>query len=250
MQKLIAGNWKMNYGGADAVPLATALKSKIVDPKCGVCVCPPFTAIAAVARVLLGTGIAVGGQNVAWEDKGAFTGEISAPMLHEWGATYAIVGHSERRTYFCEDAVTTGKRALNALKHGIMPILCVGETLEERRAGAIENALKAQLEGAFAHIDAGGEQSLVVAYEPIWAIGTGVPATVENALSAVGFIRAWLISKYGVAPKVLYGGSMTALNAHEFLSKGIDGGLIGGASLKPEEFADIVRIAEKIMRNA
>lgn len=244
MQKLIAGNWKMNFGGSDAEVLALKLKEKITSPRCGICVCPPFTAIAAVSRVLKDTKIAIGAQNIAWADSGAFTGEVSADMLKTAGATFAIVGHSERRTYFGESDETVGKRALKALEKGITPIICVGETLSQRKDGVTEAVLKAQLEGAFLSIDKNGALNLVVAYEPVWAIGTGVTATAEEAHNTICFIRKWLIAKYGAASKILYGGSMNASNARELLSKDIDGGLIGGVSLKPDEFSEIVKIAD------
>lgn len=248
MKKFIAGNWKMNYGGEDAAILAGELKQKLGSFECDVCVCVPFTAISLVKKTLEGTNIKIGAQNISWADSGAFTGEISASMLTYAGANYAIVGHSERRAYFGETDLSVNMRAKKAIEKGITPIICVGETLEIRESGNTEKILETQLQGAFEGFSKEQVQKVIVAYEPVWAIGTGVNATAEQADETIGFIRNWLINRFGNTPKVLYGGSMKASNAKELLSKNIDGGLIGGASLKAEEFAEIVKIGSELSK--
>ncbi|KAI4453985.1 triosephosphate isomerase [Holotrichia oblita] len=244
MKKLIAGNWKMNMGGADAKDFAVSLKQAVIDPACEVLVCVPFTAIPDVASVLNGSKISVGAQNVSWADSGAFTGEISADMLHYAGATHAIVGHSERRAMFGETDETVKKRTLKALEKGITPIVCIGETLSQRKGGLTEKVLKSQLDGAFDGFALQQMQRLVIAYEPVWAIGTGETATAQQAGDTVAFIRDCLNKMFGYSPRILYGGSMNASNAAELLNAGIDGGLIGGASLKIADFKAIIGAAK------
>jgi triosephosphate isomerase len=248
MKKIIAGNWKMNFGADDAAALAGELKEKLGSFDCKVLVCVPFTAISLVKNTLEGTNIEVGAQNISWADSGAFTGEISPSMLSYAGATYAIVGHSERRAYFGETDTSVNMRAKKAIEKGITPIICVGETLQDRESGNTENLLTIQLEGAFDGFSSSEVQKVIVAYEPVWAIGTGVTATAEQADQTIGFIREWLKKRFKYSPQILYGGSMKAANAKELLSKNIDGGLIGGAALNADEFAEIVKIGSELSK--
>ena len=244
---IIAGNWKMNNTVADTAKLLDELKPLVADvTSADVVVCVPFTDIAAAAAAVKGTNIRVGAQNVAWADKGAFTGEISADMLKEAGAEYVIIGHSERRQYFGETDESVNKRTVQALKHGLKPIVCVGETLAEREGGVTEKVLDGQLEGGFAGLTAGQMADIVVAYEPVWAIGTGKTATSEQAEETIRYIRGKLAAMFGrdTADKVRiqYGGSMNPGNASELMAQpDIDGGLIGGASLKAADFTKVVK---------
>ncbi len=243
---IIAGNWKMNNTKAEAEELITALKPLVKDvTRTDVVVCVPFTCIEKVKKLVKGSKIKVGAQNVAWADKGAFTGEISAAMLKEVGAEYVIIGHSERRQYFGETDKSVNMRLVQALKNELKPIVCVGETLDERNGGKTETVLRAQLEGGLEGISAEDMKNVVIAYEPVWAIGTGVTATAEQANTTIKFIRKTLAKMFTrpVANKVRiqYGGSMNAKNASELMAMSdIDGGLIGGASLKAEDFSKVV----------
>lgn len=243
---IIAGNWKMNNTKAEAEELITALKPLVKDvTRTDVVVCVPFTCIEKVKKLVKGSKIKVGAQNVAWADKGAFTGEISAAMLKEVGAEYVIIGHSERRQYFGETDKSVNMRLMQALKNELKPIVCVGETLDERNGGKTETVLRAQLEGGLEGISAEDMKNVVIAYEPVWAIGTGVTATAEQANTTIKFIRKTLAKMFTrpVANKVRiqYGGSMNAKNASELMAMSdIDGGLIGGASLKAEDFSKVV----------
>ena len=243
---IIAGNWKMNNTKAEAEELITALKPLVKDvTRTDVVVCVPFTCIEKVKKLVNGSKIKVGAQNVAWADKGAFTGEISAAMLKEVGAEYVIIGHSERRQYFGETDKSVNMRLVQALKNELKPIVCVGETLDERNGGKTETVLRAQLEGGLEGISAEDMKNVVIAYEPVWAIGTGVTATAEQANTTIKFIRKTLAKMFTrpVANKVRiqYGGSMNAKNASELMAMSdIDGGLIGGASLKAEDFSKVV----------
>ncbi|MFR5061732.1 MAG: triose-phosphate isomerase [Christensenellales bacterium] len=248
---IIAGNWKMNNTKAEAETLLSELKPLIKDVKgVDVVVCVPFTDIERVKKLVKGSKIRVGAQNVSWADKGAFTGEISAAMLLEAGAEYVVIGHSERRQYFGETDETVNKRTVQALKNGLKPIVCVGETLDEREGGMTEKVLFAQIEGAFEGISAEDAKKTVVAYEPVWAIGTGKTATSEQANETIKFIRKTLSRKYGRAAanrvRIQYGGSMNAKNAAELMAMSdIDGGLIGGASLKAADFSVVVKAGVK-----
>ena len=243
---IIAGNWKMNNTKADAEALMLALKPLVKDvTRTEVVVCVPFTCIEKVKKLCKGSKIKVGAQNVAWADKGAFTGEISADMLKEVGAEYVIIGHSERRQYFGETDKTVNMRLVQALKNDLKPIVCIGETLDERNAGKTEIVLRAQIEGAFDGMTQEDMKKIVIAYEPVWAIGTGVTATSEQANTTIKYIRKVLAKMFTrpVANKVRiqYGGSMNAKNASELMAMSdIDGGLIGGASLKAEDFSKVV----------
>lgn len=246
---IIAGNWKMNKTAAECRDLITALVPKVKEAKCDVVVCVPFTDIALAAQLCEGTNIAVGAQNVAWADSGAFTGEISAAMLKEAGATYVVIGHSERRQYFGETDESVNKRLVQALKNGLNPIVCVGEMLAEREGGLTEKVCRTQVEGAFKDIPAADAATVVIAYEPVWAIGTGKTATDEQANETIGFIRSVVAELYGKkiadGMRIQYGGSMNAKNVAGLMAQPeIDGGLIGGASLKAEDFSVIVNTAD------
>ncbi len=242
---IIAGNWKMNNTQQKAVELVKALAPKVADATCEVVVCVPFTDLAAVKKAIRGTKIKLGAQNVHWAEKGAFTGEISAEMLAELKVEYVVVGHSERRQYFGETDETVNKRAKAAIEAGIKPIICVGELLEERESGKTEEVLRTQVVGAFAGIEKEDLKRIVIAYEPVWAIGTGKTATAEEANTTIAFIRKVLRKMYGrtaaKAMRIQYGGRMNAKNASELMAMPeIDGGLIGGASLKADDFAAVV----------
>ena len=246
---IIAGNWKMNKTAAECRELITALISKVKDAKCDVVVCVPFTDLALAAELTKGTNIEVGAQNIAWADSGAFTGEISAAMLLEAGAAYVIIGHSERRQYFGETDKTVNARLTQALKNGLKPIVCVGEMLQEREGGLTEKVCRTQTVGAFEGISAEDAAKVVIAYEPVWAIGTGKTATDEQANETIGYIRSVVKELYGEkiadGMRIQYGGSMNAKNVEGLMAQAqIDGGLIGGASLKPDDFAYIVNHAK------
>ena len=242
---IIAGNWKMNKTPEEAKELVTALVPLVKDAKCDVVICPPFVDLCAVKPIIAGTNIHLGVQNIHWAEKGAFTGEISADMLKAHGVEYAIVGHSERRQYFGETDATVNQRAKAAIAAGIMPIICVGESLEQRESGVTNAVVSGQTKAALDGIEAKDVETLVIAYEPIWAIGTGKTATKEDANATIAVIRGAIAEVYGkdVAEKVRiqYGGSMNPKNASELMSMPeIDGGLIGGASLKAEDFSKVV----------
>lgn len=240
---IIAGNWKMNKTAKEAEELITALKPLVAKSKPEVVVCVPYTDLWTVAEAIKGSKIHLGAENVAWADKGAFTGEISAEMLKEIGVEYVIIGHSERRQYFGETNETVNKRTKQALANGLKPIVCVGETLEEREKGRTNRVLKKQILEGFEGIT--DFTNIVVAYEPVWAIGTGKTATAEDANKTIGYIRRTIKTNFSEevakALRIQYGGSMKPGNAKELMAeRNIDGGLIGGAALKAEDFAAIV----------
>ena len=240
---IIAGNWKMNLTPSQGVKLVEELKPLVADADCDVVVCVPATDIYAVGQALKGSNIKLGAENVHFAESGAYTGEISADMLLELGVEYVIIGHSERRQYFGETDETVNKRTLTALKKGLIPIVCVGETLEERETGKTEEVLKRQIEIGLEGVE--DLTKLVIAYEPVWAIGTGKTATAEQANETIGFIRKTLAEKFcpncANAVRIQYGGSMKPSNAKELMAmEEIDGGLIGGAALKAVDFAGIV----------
>lgn len=242
---IIAGNWKMNKTPEEAKELVTALVPLVKNAKCDVVICPPFVDLCAVKPIIAGTNIHLGVQNIHWAEKGAFTGEISADMLKAHGVEYAIVGHSERRQYFGETDATVNQRAKAAIAAGITPIICVGESLEQRESGVTNAVVSGQTKAALDGIEAKDVETLVIAYEPIWAIGTGKTATKEDANATIAVIRGAIAEVYGkdVAEKVRiqYGGSMNPKNASELMSMPeIDGGLIGGASLKAEDFSKVI----------
>ena len=249
---LIAGNWKMHKGVGEALELVEGLLAKFSSPPAvEVAVMPPFTALHPVSQVLKGSFISLGAQNVYWEEQGAFTGEIAPPMLKELGCVYTIVGHSERRHIFGEPDEWIAKKAVALQKVGIVPIVCVGERLEEREAGDAKKVVEMQLEGSLEGVAWDGPELPVIAYEPVWAIGTGKTATPEIAQEMHSFIRGWLAHNLGdgVADRVriLYGGSVKPENTKGLLSqKDIDGALVGGASLKADSFAGIVKEGEAL----
>lgn len=243
---IIAGNWKMNMTPDQAKELVTALIPLVSDAACEVVVCPPFVDLCTVSSLVKGTNVKLGCQNIHWAEKGAFTGEISADMLKAFGVEYAIIGHSERRQYFGETDEGVNKRAKAAIAAGITPIICVGETLEQRENGVTEAIVTAQTKGALDGIDAADVKGIVIAYEPIWAIGTGKTATKEDANATIAVIRGAIKEVFGSevseAVRIQYGGSMNPKNATELMSMPeIDGGLIGGASLKAEDFSKVVK---------
>lgn len=242
---IIAGNWKMNNTISEAVALINELKPMIKDAKCDVVVCPTFLSLPTAVELCKGTNIKVGAQNMHFEDNGAFTGEVSPLMLKELGVDYVIIGHSERRQYFNETDETVNKKIKAAFSHDISPILCVGESLSQRELGITEEVLATQIKLDLLGLSKEQAEELVIAYEPIWAIGTGKTATAEDANNTIGFIRSVVGNLYGndVAEKVRiqYGGSVKPSTIKEQMAmEHIDGGLIGGASLKASDFAAIV----------
>ncbi len=248
---MIAGNWKMNTTVSEAVELVTKMRHELdgIDNVDKV-ICPPFVSLAAVGELIKGSSIKLGAQNIYFEEKGAYTGEISPLMLAEL-CEFVIIGHSERRQYFNETGEIINKKIRAALKVGLKPILCIGERLEENEAGKTEEVVTEQLRSSLAGIDY--SSGLIIAYEPIWAIGTGKAATGEQANETIGLIRHNIAKLYGnrIAQdvRILYGGSVTAANATEFISQPeIDGGLVGGASLKADQFLSIVRQTSEIRR--
>ena len=247
---IIAGNWKMNKTATEAAELIDALIPAVKDADCEVVICTPFTSLVTAVEKCKGTNIHVGAENVHFEKSGAYTGEISADMLVDLGVEYVIVGHSERRQYFAETDVTVNKRARAALAAGLKVIVCVGESLEQREQGVTEELVRMQTKVALLGVTAEEMKNVVIAYEPVWAIGTGRTATSDQAQEVCASIRKVLGELYGetVAEGVTvqYGGSMNAGNADELLSKpDVDGGLIGGASLKADAFGTIVAAASK-----
>ncbi len=247
---VIAGNWKMNKTPLEAAKLIDEAKPLLKDADCEVIMCVPFVDLSVALESTKGTNIKIGAQNCHFENSGAFTGEISAPMLKEMGVEYVIVGHSERRTYFGDTDVTVAKRLKAALGSGLKGILCVGEYLEQREQGITAELVAMQVKIALLGLSAEEVKNVIIAYEPVWAIGTGLTATSEQADEVCGIIRNVVESLYGKeiadGMTIQYGGSMNAKNAAELLSKeNVDGGLIGGASLKAPDFAAIVNAASK-----
>ena len=240
----IAGNWKMNNTPAQAEALLTDLMPKLVGTRGNVAVCVPFVCLPVAARMLHGSGVLLGAQNMHFEDKGAFTGEISPQMLVELGVRCVIIGHSERRAYFNESDELVNKKVRAAVSHDLLPIICVGETLEQREAGITDKLVEAQTIAALEGLSPAQVTQVVFAYEPIWAIGTGRTATAEEANRVIGVIRGTIRQQYGEAADsvcIQYGGSMNAENCDELMAQPeIDGGLIGGASLKAMDFSRIV----------
>lgn len=247
---VIAGNWKMNKTPAEAKALIKEAKPLLEGAGCDVIMCVPFVDLCTALEATKGTNIKIGAQNCHFEKSGAFTGEISAPMLKEMGVEYVILGHSERRTYFGDTDETVAKRLKAALENGLKGILCVGEYKEQREQGITAELVAMQVKIALGGLSAEQVKNVIIAYEPIWAIGTGLTATAEQADEVCGIIRSTVASLYGKeiadGMTVQYGGSMNAKNAAELLSKeNVDGGLIGGASLKAPDFAAIVEAASK-----
>ena len=242
---IIAGNWKMNKTPAEAKELITALKPLVKDAAATVVVCVPAVDIWAVKEAIKGSNIHLGAQNVHFKESGAYTGELSAAMLKEAGVEYVIIGHSERRQYFGETDATVNLRTLAAVKAGLKPIICVGERKEEREAGYTNALVEYQTLIALNGLTEDEIKNVVIAYEPVWAIGTGLTATDEQANETIGVIRAAIARKYGKrvanAVRIQYGGSMNPKNVKGLMAQPeIDGGLIGGASLKAPDFSQVV----------
>lgn len=247
---IIAGNWKMNKTPTETVALISEIKATVQNPGCEVVICTPFTSLPCAVEAAGGSCLHVGAENVHFEASGAFTGEVSAPMLTDLGVEYVIVGHSERRQYFGETDQTVNKRALAALAAGLKVIICVGESLTQREEGVTEELVRMQVKIALQGVSAEALKNVIIAYEPIWAIGTGRTATADQAEEVCAAIRKVVGELYGQPAAdglcVQYGGSMNAGNAAELLSKpDVDGGLIGGASLKADAFAAIIEAASK-----
>lgn len=247
---IVAGNWKMNLTSTEARQVASGLvgPANEAGDAVEVLLCPSFTLLHTVREAIEGSRVALGAQNLFWEAKGAYTGEISAAMLLDSGCTHVIVGHSERRQYFGETDASVRRRTLAALEAGLTPIVCVGETLEEREEGSTDMVIERQVSGALERFKPEEAAKLVIAYEPVWAIGTGKTATPQVAQEVHKMIRDWMANAFGneVANgmRILYGGSMKPDNANELLSQpDIDGGLVGGASLKADDFSAIIEAA-------
>lgn len=242
---IIAGNWKMNNSPKESVELVEALLPLVKDAKCEVIVCPTFTSLYPVIEKVKGSNIKVGAQNMYFEESGAFTGEISPLMLKDMGVEYVILGHSERREYFKEDDSLINKKVKVAFDYNLIPILCVGETLEEKEAGNTKSKISGQIKNGLEGLDSSKVESMVIAYEPIWAIGTGKTATSEEANDVIKFIREEVKSLYGEAAasavRIQYGGSVKPSTIKEQMAQSdIDGALVGGAALKAEDFSAIV----------
>jgi len=246
---IIAGNWKMNKTAAEGKEFVEAFKPLVADiDSVEIVVCPVFTALNAVVKAAAGSNVKVGAQNIHWAENGAYTGEISAEMLKETGVDYVIIGHSERRQYFAETDETVNKRLKAALAVGLTPMVCIGELLEERESGKTESVMDTQLKGGLAGLSNDQMEEVVIAYEPVWAIGTGKTATPEMAEETHAYIRKVLTDMFGsdTAEKIRiqYGGSMKAANSAELIAQpDIDGGLVGGASLEPDSFAELIKNA-------
>ena len=247
---VIAGNWKMNKTPAEAKELLDAIKPLVKDADCDVVACVPFVDLSVALEATAGSNVKVGAENCHWEPSGAYTGEISAPMLAAMQVPYVIIGHSERRTYFGETDVTVNKRVKAALANGLTVILCVGEYLEQREQGVTGEVVALQTKIDLQGVSAEELKRVIIAYEPVWAIGTGKTATAAQANEVCALIRATIADLYSKADAdaltIQYGGSMNAKNVEELLDQpDVDGGLIGGASLKPEDFAAIVKAASR-----
>lgn len=242
---IIAGNWKMHMTEKEAIEFVDQLKDKVSGTDIEVVICPPYTILNKLTEITKNTNISIGAQNMHWEEKGAFTGEISPLMLKDMEIDYCIIGHSERRQYFNETNETVNKKLISALKYGIKPILCVGETQDQRKAGETEELIKTQVIDAFKFISPEDAVGIVVAYEPIWAIGTGETATPEQANDVIAYIRETIkeIFNENISEeiRIQYGGSVKPDNIVELMNQtDIDGALVGGASLKADSFSELV----------
>ena len=247
-RKVIAGNWKMNMLPNETLSFIEALAPHVKNSEAEVILCIPYTDLFYALLAAQETNIKIGAQNMHWEDSGAYTGEVSAKMLKSIGVEYVILGHSERRQYFAETDETVNKKVKKALEEGLKPIVCVGETLEQREAGKTDEVIGKQIEIGLGGLKETDFATLIIAYEPIWAIGTGKTATSEQANETIRAIRKKIVEMYGneVASNVIiqYGGSVKSANAKElFTTSDIDGGLVGGASLKVEEFEKIINFS-------
>ena len=248
-KKIIAGNWKMNMTPSEAVELVNTLKPLVANDDVDVVFCVPAIDIIPVVEATKGSNIQVGAENMYFEEKGAYTGEISPNMLTDAGVKYVILGHSERREYFAETSETVNKKMLKAFEHGLTPIMCCGETLTQREQGVTMDFIRQQVKVGFQGVTADQAKTAVIAYEPIWAIGTGKTATTEQAQEVCAGIRACIAEIYDEATaeaiRIQYGGSVNPATAPDlFVQNDIDGGLVGGASLKADAFAVIVKAAE------
>lgn len=242
---IIAGNWKMHKTIAEAVEFVNDIKDKVNNTDVEAVICAPFTLLKDLKEATKGTNIKIGAQNMHYEDKGAFTGEVSAPMLNELNIDYVVLGHSERRQYFNETNETVNKKVLKALEAGIDPILCIGETLEEREADKTKDVCRVQVEKALENVSKDDMKKVVIAYEPIWAIGTGKTATAEQANDVIAYVREVVKGLYGEEiseeVRIQYGGSVKPSNVAEIMNQSdIDGALVGGASLQPADFTELV----------
>ncbi len=250
-KKVIAGNWKMNMDLGSGTELVRTLREQLLPlKKSKVIFCPPFPLLAPIYELIKDTQFGLGGQNLHWEEKGAFTGEVSAAMLKSVGCQYVIIGHSERRKYFHETDEVVNKKLKRALLSGLKQIVCVGETLEERESNRTREVVKTQLEGGFKDLKKEDLAQVIIAYEPVWAIGTGRTATPEQAVEVHQFIREllsqWYDADLAARTIIQYGGSVNDKNAESLLSQeDIDGALVGGASLKAESFAAIANVGEQ-----
>ncbi|WP_425448551.1 triose-phosphate isomerase [Dethiothermospora halolimnae] len=243
---IIAGNWKMNKTIKEGVELVNKIKDITNDTDVEVAVCVPYISLNEIKKTIGDSNLKLGAQNMHWEDNGAYTGEVSPPMLKEIGINYVIIGHSERRQYYNETDETVNKKIKSALKYGINPIVCVGETLEQRETGKAKEVVKKQIENAFDDISSDNMKKIVIAYEPIWAIGTGKTASSEEANDMISYVREIIKGKYGEEiseeVRLQYGGSVKPNNVTEIMNQtDIDGALVGGASLKAEDFIELVK---------
>lgn len=241
---IIAGNWKMNKTIAEAVEFVNEVKDKVQNDKVEAVICAPFLALKDLKDATKGTNIKIGAQNMHFEENGAFTGEVAPVMLKEIGVDYVVIGHSERREYFNETDETVNKKVLKALEHGIDPILCCGETLEQRENNETKDVCKVQIEKALENVSKEDIDKVVIAYEPIWAIGTGKTATAEDANDVIAYIREVVANLYGELAnnvRIQYGGSVKPANVTEIMNQSdIDGALVGGASLLPNDYVELV----------
>ncbi len=250
--KVIAGNWKLHKSNTEAQQLANQIKIRSTDIKnTDIILCPPFTALTVIYDVVKDSAIGLGAQNMYWEKSGAFTGEINAEMIKSTGAGYVIIGHSERRQYFAETDETVNKKIKAALDEGLKPIVCVGESLDQRETGITAQIIETQVTGALAGLNEQQMAEIIIAYEPVWAIGTGKTASPEQAQEVHAQIRSLVNKQFGDAVseniRIQYGGSVKAENAEILLSQpDIDGALVGGACLKAETFLPIIQAAEKL----
>ena len=252
--KMVAGNWKMNKNLQEGVALATELKEAVKNPNCAVVIGTPFIHLATVAELLKDSPIKVAAENCADHEKGAYTGEVSAEMVKSTGAEYVILGHSERRQYYAESYEMLAEKTRLALANGLKVIFCIGEVKEEREAGKQNEVVKAQLEGSVFGLSAEEWKNITLAYEPVWAIGTGETATPAQAEEMHAFIRSLVEKKYGTEMAyntyILYGGSCNPKNAADlFMQEDVDGGLIGGASLKADDFCAIIDAGENVLKD-
>ncbi len=251
---IIAGNWKMNKTVEESIALSNGIKRNLFNiNNLEVVLCPPVTSLSDVKDVVLDTNIILGAQNMHWEKEGAFTGEVSAKMLKTLGCKYVIIGHSERRTYFGETNETVNKKVKSAITEGLFPIMCVGEKLEERESGKTFDVVSLHVEKGLLNVDKKEILNIVIAYEPVWAIGTGKNATAEQAEEVHKFIRNLLAKKYdreiSESIRIQYGGSVKPDSIESLIKeKDIDGALVGGASLKEESFVDIVKKASRVVK--